>query len=429
MNIIRTNAITISGGGTDDHLTEYEKWYNGFGLNFDAIQLNYKNNPIGTYVYPYLVVWEYVEGTPIYNYNTLPNYPIVHLVNGSRNISSNLGDNFIQPNEIITNSYDNKQYFFILYAQKTNSFSNNDVFNQELRPVILNTKYIKVIGYVNSYTKMGNNIRGFYLGDLNVSNTGESAEVFNSSNAFNSLEWLESSTIMPSNSWNTRMESVTYKSVKNSFDLGCYINTPFYFLPSVANWSYEEQEWFFNVFQKESYERYLLKFPTKTRIVKENPQWGNCKIRNLIINPLTTFSTVIYPYEIEKVTGKINLDIVVTQPYQVNFGFNIYYTKWKEFPRYNNLQPFQGNLAYISYRQLIVASWIIDMDTFAKFDENNNIIDGFITDLPVETVAGCSITFDITNPKVRINAKSGYTQQQITIIEQYLTTKKYAISW
>ena len=424
MKIGRTNAITISGGQpTDDHLTEYEKWYNGFGLDFDAIQLNYKNNPIDVYVYPYLVVWEYVEGIPIYNYNTLPNYPTVHLVNGRRNISSNLGDNFIQPNEIITNSYDNKQYFYILYAHKVDYFSSFSVFNQELRPVIFNTKYIKIINYINNMTQMGNSIRGFYLGNLNTDKT------FNSNNAFNSLEWLESSTIMPGQDLNGRMESVTYKSIKKSFDLGCYINTPFYMFPSVANWSYEEQEWFFNIFQKEAYERYLIKFPTEVMVVNGNQSWGAYKIRNLIINQATTFSSVGYPYETEKVIGKLNLNYNVLQPFAIDFGFNQYRTKWKEFPRYNNLAPFQGYLAYISYRQLVVTSWIIDMDTFAKFDENNNIIDGFITDLPVETVASCSITFSNTDPKVILNAKAGYTPTQITLIEQYLTTKNYAISW
>lgn len=221
MNIIRTNAST-GGQSTDDHLTEYEKWYNGFGLDFDAIQLNYLNNPIDTYVYPYLVVWEYVEGVPIYNYNTLPDYPTVHLVNGSRNISSNLGDNLIQTNEIITNSYDNKQYFYILYAHKVDYWNSYGVFNQELRPVIFNTKYIKIGSYPNAYTQQGNSIRGFYLGNLNTDN------IFNSQNAFNSLEWLESSTIMPQNGLQGRLESVTYKSIKKSFDLGCYINTPFY---------------------------------------------------------------------------------------------------------------------------------------------------------------------------------------------------------
>ena len=408
---------------TGEHLTEYEKWYNGFGLDFDAIQLNYKNNPIGTYIYPYLVVWEYVEGTPIYNYNTLPNYSVVHLVNGSRNISGNLGDNFIQPNEIITNSYDNKQYFYILYAHKVDYFDNTSVFNQELRPVIFNAKYIKAIGYVNGNTQMGNSIRGFYLGNLNTD------KIFNSSNAFNSLEWLESSTIMPQHDLNSRMESVTYKSIKKSFDLGCYINTPFYMFPSVANWSYEEQEWFFNVFQKEAYERYLIKFPTEVRVVNGNQSLYIYKTRNLIINQATTFSSIGYSYEIEKVTGVLNLSYNVSQPYQINFGFSIYNVKWKEFPRYNNLAPFQGSLTYISYRQLIIASWVIDMNTFAKFDKNNNIIDGFIMDLPVETVAGCSITFDTTNPKVILNAKAGYTPTQITLIEQYLTAKKYAISW
>ena len=183
MKIGKTNASTV-GQSTDDHLTEYEKWYNGFGLDFDAIQLNYKNNPIDTYIYPYLVVWEYVEGTPIYNYNTLPNYPAVHLVNGSRNISTNLGDNFIQTNEIITNSYDNKQYFYILYAHRVDYFNNTSVFNQELRPVLFNAKYIKATGYVNNFTQQGNSIRGFYLGNLNTD------KFFNSSNAFNSLEWL-----------------------------------------------------------------------------------------------------------------------------------------------------------------------------------------------------------------------------------------------
>lgn len=428
MKIIRTNA-SVGGQSTDNHLTEYEKWYNGFGLNFDAIQLNYKNNPIGTYVYPYLVVWEYIEGATIYNYNIFPDYAAVHLVNGSRNISNNLGDNLIQSNETITNSYDNKKYFYILYANNVDYFNNSYLFNQNLRPVLFNTKYIKIIGYINGNTQMGNSIRGFYLGDLNADNTGENKKIFNSSNAFNSLEWLESSTIMPQQGLNSRMSSVTYKSVKKSFDLGCYVNTPFYMFPSVLNWSYEEQEWFFNIFQKEAYERYLIKFPTDVRVVNGNQSWYMYKIRNLIINQATTFTSVAYPYEIEKVVGKLNLNYNVSQPYQINFGLSLYYTKWKEFPRYNNLAPFQGYLAYISYRQLIIASWMIDMDTFAKFDENNNIIDGFITDLPVETVAGCSITFDNKNPKVILNAKAGYTPTQITLIEQYLTEKKYAISW
>lgn len=199
--------------------------------------------------------------------------------------------------------------------------------------------------------------------------------------------------------------------------------------PSVVNWSYEEQEWFFNIFQKEAYERYLIKFPTQVRVVNGNQGWATYKIRNLIINQATTFSNANYPVEIEKVTGVLNLDYNVLQPYQINFGFNTYFTKWKEFPRYNNLAPFQGSLNYISYRQPLIASWIIDMDTFAKFDEDNNIIDGFITDLPVEEVAGCSITFSTINPKVILNAKAGYTPTQITLIEQYLTTKNYAISW
>lgn len=428
MKIGRTNAV-IGGQSTDEHLTEYEKWYNGFGLDFDAIQLNYKNNPIGTYVYPYLVVWEYIEGATIYNYNTLPNYEIVHLVNGSRNISSNLGDNLIQSNEIITNSYDNKKYFYILYAQKVDYFDNFVVFNQSLRPVIFNAKYIKIQGYINDCTQRGNSIRGFYLGDLNVTNTGDSKKYFNSSNAFTSLEWLESSTIMPQQGLNNRMASVTYKSVKKSFDLGCYITTPFYMFPSVANWTYEEQEWFFNIFQKEAYERYLIKFPTEVRVVNGNQSWGLYKIRNLIINQATTFNNVAYPVEIEKVVGKLNLNYNVLQPWQINFGFSLYYIKWKEFPRYNNLAPFQGSLVYISYRQLIIASWMINMDTFAKFDENDNIIDGFVTDLPVETVTGCSITFNTSNPKVILNAKAGYTPTQITLIEQYLTAKNYAISW
>ena len=423
MKIGRTNAIAGGGQSTDDHLTEYEKWYNGFGLDFDAIQLAYKENPIDTYVYPYLVVWEYVEGAPIYNYNTLPDYPTVHLVNGSRNISSNLGDNLIQSNEIITNSYDNKQYFYILYAQKVDSFGGVSSFNQSLRPVLFNAKYIKIQGYINNYTLQGGNIRGFYLGNLNTDKT------FNSNNAFSSLEWLESSTIMPSNDLNGKMESVTYKSVKKSFDLGCYIDTPFYFFPSVINWSYEEQEWFFNIFQKEAYEKYLIKFPTQVRVVNGNQSWASYKIRNLIINQDTTFANVNYPYEIEKVVGKLNLDYNVLQPYTINFGFTAQQVKWKEFPRYNNLAPYQGSLTYISYRQPIIASWIIDMDTFAKFDEDDNIIDGFITDLPVETVAGCSITFSTTNPKIILNAKAGYTPTQITLIEQYLTAKNYAISW
>lgn len=418
----KTNAV-IGGQSTDNHLTEYEKWYNGFGLDFDAIQLNYKNNPIDTYVYPYLVVWEYIEGATIYNYNTLPNYAVVHLVNGSRNISTNLGDNIIQSNEIITNSYDNKKYFYILYAQQVDVFDNNNVFNQSLRPVIFNAKYIRISGYINNYTQQGCSIRGFYLGDLNTD------KYFNSSGAFNSLEWLESSTIMPKQGWNGRMESVTYKSVKKSFDLGCYIDTPFYMFPSVVNWSYEEQEWFFNIFQKEAYERYLIKFPTEVRVVNGGQSWNICKIRNLIINQDITFNSVGYPVETEKVVGKLNLDYDVLQPYRIKFGFSQNNIKWKEFPRYNNLASYQGSLNYIHYRQLVIASWIIDMDTFAKFDENNNIIDGFVTDLPVETVAGCSITFNNLNPKVILNAKAGYTPTQITLIEQYLTAKNYAISW
>ena len=114
MKIGRTNAITISGGGTTK--TDYELWQEGFGYNWDSVVAN---APMAN---TQRILHLYTKVEMIKMISTFPTTAEIYTYNGSvyRRIimDSNKRLAFIG-DDYMTNSFDNLQYVCVIYGNAT----------------------------------------------------------------------------------------------------------------------------------------------------------------------------------------------------------------------------------------------------------------------------------------------------------------------
>ena len=111
MKIGRTNAITISGGGTTK--TPYDEWQEGFGYNWDSVVSNapMTNTQRILHVYTKVAFLKMIS--------TFPTSMEIYTYNGSVYRQITLDANkrlaFIEA-DYITNTSDNLQYVCVVYG-------------------------------------------------------------------------------------------------------------------------------------------------------------------------------------------------------------------------------------------------------------------------------------------------------------------------
>ena len=421
MKIGRTNAITISGGGTTK--TPYELWQEGFGYNWDSVVAN---APM-TNTQRILHVYTKVELLKMHSYFTAAIE--IYTYNGSvyRQITmdANYRLAFVEA-DYITNTSDNLQYVCVVYGSSV--WGDNYFFRTYLPVVYANSKasndmYVNLIS--DTFTQYP------YLRGIDCNRTQDMQ-------IGNSLEHLTiqsyQTTIQLSRIAGSDTQARILKSIVDNAPVGTTFTL---FSATISGWTlYISDEkladWFYNdfVYNRNTATSYISGFPVSNVVKKFN------------INPNMIFKGdryLRYMPNMVYIEGFIEEDVTQTDADAGMHAFsnsgwrmlqNFPMWKVKEGATTGCLLPMktQTNINFYLNGSFDFHSKNLEPNLFCEFDENGIIEDPtkyFICNLPIETISH-------TNIQVRfrdLTFKDNYTSEQQDAISAYLTNKKWSLQW
>ena len=426
MQIGRTNAVTISGGGTTK--TDYELWQEGFGYNWDSVVANapMTNTQRILHIYTKVELLKMLSIFPtaveIYTYNGSVYRQII--------MDSNKRLAFIAA-DYMTNSFDNLQYVCVIYAASI-EWGDYD-FNTYLPVVYSNSKYSSYDNYVNLINVGGGQTFALYPYLRGV-------DCYSVSNIQigNSLEHLTTqiynTTIMLVRIAGSDTQSRILKSIVDNAPIGTTITLWAGFISTTLLYISDEKlaDWFYNDFtyNRNTETSYLSGFQVSNVVKKFN------------INPNMIFkgnSYLLAMPNMVHIEGFIEEDITQTD---ANAGMcNFRNSGWRmlqNFPMWKVKEGATTGCLLPMKTQTNVASYLngsfdfhstnLEPNKFCEFDENGIIEDPtkyFICNLPIETISH-------TNIQVRfrdLTFKNNYTAAQQSAISAYLTNKKWSLQW
>ena len=425
MKIGRTNAITISGGGTTK--TDYELWQEGFGYNWDSVVAN---APM-TNTQPILHIYTKVElikmvsnfktNVEIYTYNGSVYRQII--------MDSNKRLAFIAA-DYMTNSFDNLQYVCVIYAAAIDW--GDYYFNTYLPVVYSNSKYSDD-NYVNLI-----NIGGGQTFALYPFLRGVDCYIIGNIQIGNSLEHLTTQ-VYKENIQIVRVvgsdqQARILKDIIDNAPTGTTFTLLAGFIETALLYISDEKlaNWFYNDFtyNRNTATSYLYGFPVSNVVKKFN------------INPNMIFKGNLYLSAMPNmvyIEGFIEEDITQTD---ANAGMcNFRNSGWRmlqNFPMWKVKESATTGCLLPMKTQTNVANYLngsfrfystnLEPNKFCEFDENGIIEDPtkyFICNLPIETETHANIQVKFED----LTFKNNYTQAQQIDIKAYLSAKKWSLQW
>ena len=427
MKIGRTNAITISGGGTTK--SDYELWQEGFGANWDDV---IQNAP-STGVYPALHIYNKVNS--IRHVSTFPTNVTIVTYNPTtgvyRPVTVDANKNlFFEESDYFMNSHDGMYYTCVIYKILNNW--GGVFFNTALPVVYSNTKFCTDTNtdrYISLITI--NPALNYYPFLRGVDCYNPTSIFFNSS-----LEHLTVQIYEPT--INTGMFDVSDTQVLllKEFVENAPANTTFttyqYILVEPAITDAKLADWFFNDFFYNNFNgtAYGASAGATTKNVKK-----------FKVNPNILLTTA---YQLNYIPNCCYLEGTFTENQTndaasagIHNGFRTgSYTLLQNFPMWTVLEgattgcllPRPQGSTVNAYANFIFYSKNLERKYFCEFDENGTIIEDptkyFLCNLPVQQyVSGQTIRF------VGNTFFSLFTAEEITEIQRYIALKKWGITW
>jgi len=425
MKIGRTNAITISGGGTTK--SPYDEWQEGFGYNWDSVVAN---APM-TNTLRILHVYTKVEFLKMIS--TFPTSIEIYTYNGSvyRQITMDANKRlaFIEA-DYITNTSDNLQYVCVVYGDVN---LGDYYFNTYLPVVYSNTKNSPGDTLVNLI-----NIGGGQTFTLYPYLRGVDCYTTSYIQIGNSLEHLTTqnynTTIQIVRVAGSDQQARILKDLIDNAPIGTTITLAPGFVQTVLLYISDEKlaDWFYNdlCYNKFSGVSYLYGFPVSNVVKKFN------------INPNIIFKGNSYLSAMPNmvyIEGFIEEDITQTD---ANAGMcNFRNSGWRmlqNFPMWKVKESATTGCLLPMKTQTNVANYLngsfrfystnLEPNKFCEFDENGIIEDPtkyFICNLPIETETHANIQVKFDD----LTFKNNYTAAQQSAISAYLTNKKWSLQW
>ena len=422
----RTNAITISGGGTTK--TDYELWQEGFGANWDGV---IQNSP-STGVQPALHI--YSKTNSIRHLSTFPTSVTIVTYNPTTGIyrpvvldaNKNL---FFEESDYFINSYDGMSYTCVIYKAVSSWGSSH--FDTTLPIVYSNTKFCTGDVTDNLISLINMNASNNYPFLRGVDCYNPTIIGFNSS-----LEHLTVSIYQKSINIYLYNVSDTQVLVLKEFVEKAPANTIFtmsqanLMAPSITD--AKLADWFFNDF-------FYKKF--NGTAYGENRGITTKNVTKFKVNPNLLLTSA---YQLNCIPNCCYLEGTFTENQTnnatsagVHNGFRTSaYNMLQNFPMWTVLNgattgcllPRPYGSTVNEYANFIFYSKNLERKYFCEFDENGTIIEDptkyFLCNLPVQQyVSGQSIRF-VTN-----TFWSLFTAAEITKIERYIGLKNWAIIW
>jgi len=425
MKIGRTNAITISGGGTTK--SPYDEWQDGFGCNWDSVV---SNAPM-TNTQRILHVYTKVEFLKMIS--TFPTSIEIYTYNGSVYRQITLDTNkrlaFIEA-DYITNTSDNLQYVCVVYGD---AVWGDYYFNTYLPVVYSNSKNNPNDIYVNLINVGGGQtfalypyLRGvdcFKTSDIQIGNSLEHLTTQN-----------YSTTVLITRMAGSDQQARILKDLIDNAPIGTTITFWDAFNQFALLYISDEKlaDWFYNdlCYNKFSGVSYLYGFPVSNVVKKFN------------INPNIIFKGNSYLSAMPNmvyIEGFIEEDITQTD---ANAGMcNFRNSGWRmlqNFPMWKVKEGATTGCLLPMKTQTNVANYLngsfrfystnLEPNKFCEFDENGIIEDPtkyFICNLPIETETHANIQVKFDD----LTFKNNYTAAQQSAISAYLTNKKWSLQW
>ena len=425
MKIGRTNAITISGGGTTK--TPYDEWQEGFGVNWDSVVANAPMTNTQRILHIYTKV-EFLKMR-----SEFPTIAEIYTYNGSvyRQITMDTNKRlaFVAA-DYITNTSDNLQYVCVVYG---NVSWGNYYFNTYLPVVYSNSKACN-----DNYNNL-TNIGGGLTFALYPYLRGIDCKLLGSTQIGNSLEHL---TIQ---SYNQTIQLIriagsdTQVRLLKDFVENAPVGTTFTLFAAttiqycalsisdekLADWVYND--FFYNRNPKTSYSS---GFPVSNVVKKFN------------INPNMIFKGndyLAYIPNMVYIEGYIEEDTTQTDANAGMCNFrnsglkmlqNFPMWKVKEDATTGCLLPMktQANVAAYLNGSFRFYSTNLEPNLFCEFDENGIIEDPtkyFICNLPIETISHANIQVKFED----LTFKNQFTAEEQTAIQGYLNAKNWNLLW
>ena len=426
MKIGRTNAVTISGGGTTQ--SPYDEWQEGFGANWDSVVSNAPMTNTQRILHVYTKV-EFLKMISTFLTNTE-----IYAYNGSvyRQITMDANKRlaFIAA-DYTTNTSDNLQYVCVVYGYST--WGGGYYFNTYLPVVYSNSKNNPDDNLVNLINIGGGQTFALYPYLRGVDCYGIGSILIG-----NSLEHLTTqnyeTTIQIGRIAGSDQQARILKYLIDNAPVGTTITTSINFIQFVLLYISDEKlaDWFYNdlCYNKFSGVSYLYGFPISNVVKKFN------------INPNIIFKGNSYLSAMPNmvyIEGFIEEDITQTD---ANAGMcNFRSSGWKmlqNFPMWKVKEGATTGCLLPMKTQTNVANYLngsfrfystnLEANLFCEFDENGIIEDAtkyFICNLPIETETHANIQVKFED----LTFKNYFTAAQRSAISAYLTNKKWSLQW
>ena len=420
MKVIRTNAVTISGGGTTK--SNYELWQEGFGANWDSVVAN---APM-TNVYRILHVYTKVEFLKMIS--TFPANVEIYTYNSSvyRQITMDANKRlvFIEA-DYITNTSDNLQYVCVVFGG-TNL--GEIAYFVNLPVVYLNTKSYRQTTLDDVYANLlwqGYQsvpfIRGidcYKLQTIIIHPTLEhlTYQITHNGITINGIYGTDNNVRILKNIIDTKLPEVSLNlSGINAYDVQISDE-------KLADWFYNDL-----IYNNSSITLYRFLSTNNVKTFKFNP---NFQLKTLGFSYLNGLPNAMY------LTGTVTEN----QTHTVNDGLhgfnNSNWTMLINFPMWTVLSgattgcllPRPQGSTVNTNANFIFYSTNLERKYFCEFDADRNIIEDptkyFLCNLPVQQyVSGQTIRF-VTN-----SFWSLFTAKEISEIERYIGLKNWGIIW
>ena len=430
MKIGRTNAITISGGGTTK--TDYELWQEGFGYNWDSVVAN------APLAHTHRILHVYTEVDFLQMVSTFPTTADIVAYNPETEAYRRLTLSAtklltLQESDKFTNSHDGLKYVCVIYSNV-----NWDVqyFRTQLPVVYSNSKAL-TIGTLDTYVNL--------LGESNSGATtyyqflrGIDCNLIDTINLYNGIEYVAGLTYNNILKVNViqggNLQIAVFKKLIDEMPVGTPINIltqaqfmiPYLTDEKLANW-------FYNTFIYNYYTGtyYYILTSNITRLFKFNSAL-QLKTPSGYTNYIHSIPNAMY------LMGTITEDQTATT-YAGYHGFNLSaYTLLRNFPMWTVLEGATTGCLLPMKNQANVSNYLngsfrfysknLEPKRFCEFDENGIIKDAtkyFICNLPIETETHANIQVKFED----LTFKNYFTAEQQTAIKNYLNAKKWNLVW
>ena len=432
MKIGRTNAITISGGGTTK--TDYELWQDGFNANWDSVIQNapQAGNQPCLFIYNKVNEIKYASGgfnAVTYNPETDIYTPIVANANNKLVFSQT---------DYFTNSYDNNQYVCVVLKTPLIQWGNQLLVNGTPM-VYANTKYCNTLNkdlYVNplyyraEYTPLLRGVDCFTISTFYLGGCLEHLTLQEYAANIQVNIWANDSMFSVISDTQIR---ILKEFVENAPITTVFIINSVWYLQSAIISDAKLADWYYNDFFYKNYNgnyganinSYIKK--TYKFKVNSNLQLTTAFKLNCLPDCLYLEGTFTENQSNDASSAGLHYGFKSNQLVSLK---NFPMWKVKEGATTGCLLPMktQTNVNFYLNGSFDFYSTNLEPKRFCEFDENGIIKDAtkyFICNLPIETISH-------TNIQVRFRDllfKNNYTAAQQSAISTYLTNKKWNLVW